>query len=104
MPGYFHGDLADTMVLAKANAINSTIIVFSSIQCQPVIVVTPCTLETSIPLMLTYNQYGPGHYDAASPKFYSKDTSTPTSCSCGKDDKSQQEHCHESNAQVHLHN
>ena len=96
MPGYFHGDLADTMVLAIANAIKSTIIVFSSIQCQSVIVVTPRNLETSIPLMLTYTQYGAGHYDAATPRVYSKDPSTPEwSCSCGRDDKSQQEHCNE---------
>ena len=32
LPGYFHGDLADTMVLAIANAIHATIIVFSSSQ------------------------------------------------------------------------
>ena len=41
LPGYFYGDLADTMVLSIANAINTPILVFSSIQCQPVIVVTP---------------------------------------------------------------
>ena len=57
LPGYFHGDLADTMVLSIANA---TIIVFSSIQYQPVIVIMPRTQKVKIPLMLAYTQFGAG--------------------------------------------
>ena len=90
LPGYFHGDLADTMVLSIANAI----IVFSSIQYQPVIVITPRTQKVKIPLMLAYTQFGAGHYDAVMAK--TQDTSTRTHfCSCGKDDKTQQTHCQE---------
>ena len=94
LPGYFHGDLADTMVLAIANALHATIIVFSSIQYQPVIVITPRTQKVKIPLMLAYTQFGAGHYDAVMAKM--QDTSTRTHfCSCGKDDKTQQTHCQE---------
>ena len=63
-PGYFYGDLADTMVLSIANSLNVSIIVFSSIQCQPVIVITPRIQVTKLPLMLAYTQFGAGHYDA----------------------------------------
>ena len=94
LPGYFHGDLADTMVLSIANALHATIIVFSSIQYQPVIVITPRTQKVKIPLMLAYTQFGAGHYDAVMAKM--QDTSTRTHfCSCGKDDKTQQTHCQE---------
>ena len=94
LPGYFHGDLADTMVLVIANAIHATIIVFSSIQYQPVIVITPHTQKLKMPLMLAYTQFGAGHYDAV--VAITQDTSTRTQfCSCGKDDKTQQTHCQE---------
>ena len=94
LPGYFHGDLADTMVLSIANAIHATIIVFSSIQYQPVIVVTPHTQKVKIPLMLAFTQFGAGHYDAVVAKM--QDTNRKTHiCSCGKNDKTQQSHCQE---------
>ena len=56
--GYFYGDLADTMVLAIANSLNLSIIVFSSMQCQPVVVITPRVQLAKLPLMLAYNQFG----------------------------------------------
>ena len=94
LPGYFYGDLADTMVLSIANAINTTIIVFSSIQCQPVIVVTPRSLKTKLPLMLAFTQFGAGHYDAIMPLVENTSISK-TSCTCGRDDKTEQVHCQE---------
>ena len=93
-PGYFYGDLADTMVLSIANSLNVSIIVFSSIQCQPVIVITPRIQVTKLPLMLAYTQFGAGHYDAVMPCI--KHTPTPTStCACGRDDKTEKTHCQE---------
>ena len=94
LPGYFHSDLADTMVLSIANTLHATIIVFSSIQYQPVIVITPHTQKVKIPLMLAYTQFGAGHYDAVMAKMQDAGTGTHF-CSCGKDDKTQQTHCKE---------
>ena len=39
--GFYYGDLGDTMVLALANVLQSSIIVFSSIECHPVFCITP---------------------------------------------------------------
>ena len=85
-PGYFYGDLADTMVLSLANSLHISIIVFSSIQCQPVIIITPHTQLAKLPLMLAYSQFGAGHYDAVMTD--TKETQDTTStCTCGRDEK-----------------
>jgi len=60
--GYHHGDLADTMILALANIMQSTIIVFSSIECHPVFCITPRVQTISIPFMVAFTQFGSGHY------------------------------------------
>lgn len=67
-PRYFHGPLADTMVLALCNALQVNFIIFSSALHHPILHVTP--RETCLPYLskiviyLAYHQYGAGHYDA----------------------------------------
>ena len=39
--GFYHSDLADTMVLSLANTLETTIVVFSSVECHPLLCVTP---------------------------------------------------------------
>ena len=74
VPGYFHGDLADTMLTALLNALQTPIIVFSSIACHPFFCVTPNTQSIPIPLMVAFNQSGVGHYDGG----ISKDKIVPS--------------------------
>lgn len=95
-PGYFYGDLADTMILSVANALNVPIIVFSSIQCQPVIVIMPRTQLAKVPLMLAYTQFGAGHYDVAMPYIKDMPVQPQTcTCACGRNDKTDHVHCQE---------
>ena len=87
--GFFHGELADTIVLALSNLLGVPLIIFSSSASHPVITITPRQLKIPVPLYLAYNQYGAGHYDAA--VLYDdnnvKSLASPRSakmCSCGK--------------------
>ena len=96
VPGYFHGDLADTMLTALSNALQTPIIVFSSIACHPYFCLTPRTQPIPVPLMLAFNQSGAGHYDGvvANPTTIPSATDS-VRCGCGKNDTSGQTHCHE---------
>ena len=94
--GFYYGDLADTMILALSNALQTTIIVFSSIECHPVFCISPRTQTISMPIMVAFTQYGSGHYDGVLIK--SKGDQTPKvhlTCSCGKNDKEDKPHCQE---------
>ena len=92
--GFYHEDLADTMILALANVLQSTIIVFSSIECHPVFCITPRVQTISIPFMVVFIQYGSGHYDGVLISPDADNSSTGVyKCSCGKNDKTIQEHC-----------
>jgi len=62
VPGYFHGHLADTMLTSLFNALQTPIIVFSSIACHPFFCVTPNAQTIPVPLMVAFNQSGVGHY------------------------------------------
>ena len=96
VPGYFHGDLADTMLTALSNALQTPIIVFSSIACHPYFCLTPRTQTIPVPLMLAFNQSGAGHYDGVVAKLTTIPSATdPVRCGCGKNDTSGQTHCHE---------
>ena len=66
--GFYHSDLADTMVLSLANALEATITVFSSVECHPLFCVTPRKQITSTPIMIAFTQFGSGHYDGVLPK------------------------------------
>lgn len=61
--GYFHGDLADTMLTSLSNALQTPIVVFSSIACHPFFCVMPNTQTIPIPLMVAFSQCGVRHYD-----------------------------------------
>ena len=93
--GYHYGDLADTMILALANIMQSTIIVFSFIECHPVFCITPHVQTISVPFMVAFTQFGSGHYDGVSISSDSDTSSTKGiyKCSCGKNDKTNQDHC-----------
>ena len=87
VPGYFYGDLADTMLTSLANALQTPIIVFSSIAYHPFFCVTPNTPTIPVPLMVAYNQCGAGHYDGVILKGKTNESSTSTKncmCTCGK--------------------
>ena len=92
--GYFHGDLADTMITAISNALETPIIVFSSLACHPIHCIKPRTQMVSVPVMVAFNQFGPGHYDGVVPKDMILGVNS-TRCSCGRNDRSGGTHCHE---------
>ena len=64
--GYFNHELENTMPLATANAMGILIVIISSLENQPVFRIDPEDPLTSEPIILAYNQYGLGHYDAVS--------------------------------------
>lgn len=102
--GYFFGELANTIVLALANVLGLTLIIFTSIVQQPVVIVSPRHMKASIPIHIVFNQSGCGHYDAA--VLLDTDLTKPENmpphdkdpiqsrCSCGKNDKDNKTHCH----------
>lgn len=97
-PGYFHGELEDTMLTALSNVLQVSIIVFSSIACHPVFCVEPRRQALDQPLVVAYNQSGSGHYDGVIPmskcKHDDSDSQTETYvCSCGKSSKSASNSC-----------
>ncbi|SMN12541.1 hypothetical protein SPBRAN_1617 [uncultured Candidatus Thioglobus sp.] len=96
--GYYFGELSDTMVLALSNALKLPIIVFTSIQHHPVINILPREVANPVTLCIAYNQYGPGHYDGLTVNEKESDAvsqDAPASrCTCGKNDKSNNTHCH----------
>ena len=95
-PRYYYEDLADTMILAMSNVLNATTIVFSSIKYHPIICVTPRKTNISIPILVAFTQFGSGHYDGVIEQTtggsYLKQHK---GCSCGKNDKKNESHCHE---------
>ena len=98
--GYYHGELADTMVLALSNALQVAIVVLSSISNHPVIHIVPQHIANPVTLFLAYNQYGPGHYDGLVIKESSSEVTTVATvasnkiCTCGKSDKTKNTHCY----------
>ena len=107
--GFYHSDLADTMVLSLANALEATIIVFLSVECHPLFCVTPWKQITSTPIMIAFTQFGSGHYDGVLPKqkpteesieqeqSIEKEQCDDHMCHCGKNDKTTALHCKEIN-------
>jgi hypothetical protein len=66
--GEFGGDVGDLMVLTLANVLNYPITIFTSIPDMPLLCITPQNGgpgASCLPLFLTFNQNGPGHYDYA---------------------------------------
>ena len=91
VPGYFYGDLADTMLTALSNTLQTPIIVFSSIACHPFF----CVMQTvSTPIMVAFNQWGAGHYDGVIIKEAVTSSAEPVRCGCGKNNTKADTHCH----------
>ncbi|KAL9987456.1 hypothetical protein ACROYT_G001769 [Oculina patagonica] len=64
--GVSGGALGDAMPLALANVLQLPIVLFTSIENFPVVVVSPRQqVPDAQPLYLAYQQQGPGHYDIA---------------------------------------
>ena len=59
------GELGNTMPLALANILSSPILIFTSLQTTPVLLISPSTMHNALPAVyLAFNQFGAGHYDA----------------------------------------
>lgn len=102
--GHFMGELGNTMPLALANLLSSPVLLFTSMETMPVLLITPSIVRDAIPRVhLAFNQFGAGHYDAIN--IVSRDvgqceteisstlpderhsSSTVQKCSCGKNSK-----------------
>ena len=87
------------MVLALANTLEASIIVFSSVECHPLFCTTPRKQGTPTPIMIAFTQFGCGHYDGVLPKtrpteeLTEKKPSDNYMCHCGKNDKTASLHC-----------
>ena len=64
--GHFFGELGNTMPLALShNIVSSPLIIFTSLQTMPVLLITPSVIQHATPrIHLAFNHYGAGHYDA----------------------------------------
>ena len=86
--GYFDCELGNGMLLALANVLNCTIIVFTSIDSYPVIPIVPRSAAlSSVPLYVAYNNSGKGHYNAVhviSEKLPSDVQQEKSTCRCGR--------------------
>ena len=100
--GYFTGPLGNTMITALSNHLKIPIIIFSSIECHPVIVINPREVSCSLPVLVAFNQHGSGHYDGVVTKAESAITANHTAppnlehvqkCTCGRNDKTECTHC-----------
>ena len=104
--GYFFGELGNTMPLALANLLSSPLLIFTSLQTMPVLLITPSVIQHATPrIHLAFNHHGAGHYDTVVFTDASDDNqsngdevcTTPSSteqsfdavhkCSCGKNVK-----------------
>ncbi len=90
--GFFASDLGDTLVMALSNALSIPIIVLTSNPNVPFLTFQPRTFAIFTPIILAYNQYGTGHYDAI--QYYKSINETftqtvqVTKCKCGVNDAS----------------
>lgn len=64
--GFFISSLGDTVIKAASNALGMPIIVLTSIDEIPVLKFQPRIFHVHAPLIVAYNQFGAGHYDALS--------------------------------------
>ena len=59
------GELGNTMPLALANILSSPVLLFTSMETMPVLLITPSIMRDAVPRVhLAFNQFGAGHYDA----------------------------------------
>ncbi|KAJ7353725.1 hypothetical protein OS493_032595 [Desmophyllum pertusum] len=62
--GHFATDLGNAMPLAMANALKLPIVVFTQMENLPVLPITPRETIKCMPILVAFDQSGPGHYDA----------------------------------------
>ena len=99
--GHFMGGLGNLMPLAMANILGSPLIIFSSLETMPVILITPASTTALPTIHLAFNQFGAGHYDGVQIVQKEKKSTVPNTttlkpvqtggatqrCSCGKNSK-----------------
>ena len=83
--GFFTSSLGDVVVPALSNALHIPIIMITSITNMPLIHFKPCSYAVFTPLIVAFNQYGAGHYDAVQFHSGSSDRVSilPSNCRCG---------------------
>ena len=62
--GHFATELGNAMPLAMANALKLPIVIFTDMENMPLLPITPRETIKCMPIFLTFDQSGPGHYDA----------------------------------------
>ena len=79
--GHFSSSLGDSMPLAMANVLQIPITILAPHYLTPLISVFPrCHVDCIPPLMLAYENSGPGHYDALVPVKENDKANTATAC------------------------
>ncbi len=95
--GFFMSSLGDTLVAALSNTLGISIIVLSSIPGSPILQFKPRSYSVHAPIVISYNQFGAGHYDGVS--YINKDQihknvrSQKMMCKCGVNDKEKIDRC-----------
>lgn len=101
--GWFDSDLGDTVLLALANSLGVHFVVFTTLECHPLVHVTPKIVLCNCPVYLAYTHRGCGHYDAVMESSDTTNQEPPSSsqeqsesCTCGKNlSTSERMHCTE---------
>ena len=86
--GFFLSELGDTLVRALCNALQIPVIVLTSIHDAPILHFNPRSCLVLAPIIIGYNQYGAGHYDAIAYFKPIHRDSSKSSCKCGVNDSS----------------
>ena len=79
--GFYHGELANAMILAISNALEIPVIVYSSALHHPFVYISPRSLKVTYPLHVAFLQYGPGHYNGISKSDTCKNDAMVSPCS-----------------------
>ena len=90
--GEFAGEIGDLVITALAHVLQSPIVLFTSIDGLPIVVIMPTQSPVANihPLFMAYNQYGSGHFDGVVWKNPDEDDGDgahaeyPQHCNCGR--------------------
>lgn len=88
------------MVLALSNSLQIPILLLTSIPDSPILTVQPRSVQNEHHLILAYNQYALGHYDAMGYTTSVKKEKRKDGCRCGVSDKANISRCCENTGYV----
>lgn len=96
--GAYAMDIGDLAIAALSNLLQSPLVIFTSIQNQPIYIQPPThsPMMSSNPIYLAYLHIGPGHYDAVGPSTTQEDAADEVkkrSCTCGRKSSSKGSAC-----------